>query len=180
GARRPARFEPDDRVVRTAACRQRKFQASSLKSRDTVMNPSTQASDVKSQTFRGLDPIRTELDNGVVLLAKHTTATPAVAINLAIRAGSSCDPPGWAGTAWLLSRVIDRGTATRPAAAIAEALDSRGITLTITVTRHLFTVACQCLSDDFEAVLALIGDVLMAPSVADSELAIRKGEVMTP
>ena len=37
---------------------------------------------------------------------------------------------------WLLSRVIDRGTATRSAADIAEELDSRGITLTIIVTRH--------------------------------------------
>src|SRR5260370_30286722 len=101
-----------------------------------------QTSDFKLQTFRGLDPIRTELDNGVVLLAKKTTTTPAVAINLAMRAGSICDPAGWAGTTWLLSRVIDRGTATRSAADIAEDLDSRGITLTTSVTRHLFTIAC--------------------------------------
>ena len=126
-----------------------------------------------------LEPFRSQLDNGVVLLAKKTTTTPAVAINLAMRAGSICDPEGWAGTAWLLSRVIDRGTAARSAADIAEALDSRGITLTITVTRHLFTVACHCLSDDFEPVLALMGDVLMSPSIPETELATRKGEIVT-
>ena len=38
--------------------------------------------------------------------------------------------------------MIDRGTASRSAADIAEELDSRGITLTITVTRHLLSIVC--------------------------------------
>jgi len=126
-----------------------------------------------------LAPIRTTLDNGVTFLAKSTAMTPAVSINLAMRAGSSADPSGAEGTAWLLSRVIDRGTATRSAADIAEELDSRGITLTINVTRHQFSLVCTCLSDDFEFVLALLGEILMAPSLPDAELATRKGEVVT-
>ena len=36
----------------------------------------------------GLDPSRTVLPNGVTLVAKHTRKTPAVTINLAIRAGA--------------------------------------------------------------------------------------------
>ena len=75
--------------------------------------------------------------------------------------------------------MIDRGTATRSAAEIADELDSRGITLTITVTRHLFSLVCTCLAEDFEAVLALLGDILMAPIVPEAELATRKGEVIT-
>jgi zinc protease len=138
-----------------------------------------QTSDFKLQTFRGLAPRRTVLDNGVVFLGKETSTTPAVALNLAVRAGSACDPAGLPGVMWLLSRVIDRGTASRAASDIAEELDSRGITLTITVTRHLFSLLCTCLSEDFEPVLALLGDVLMWPSIPDEELATRKGEVIT-
>src|SRR5207253_1623693 len=126
-----------------------------------------------------LNPVRTALSNGVTLLARTTTTTPAIAINLAVNAGSASDPPGLAGAAWLLSRVIDRGTTTRSAAAIAEALDSRGITLSISVTRHLFTLACRCLADDFEPVLELLADIVRSPSVPDDELVIRKGEVVT-
>ena len=37
------------------------------------------------------------LDNGAVVLAKETRKTPAVTINLAMRAGSICDPAGRAG-----------------------------------------------------------------------------------
>jgi zinc protease len=126
-----------------------------------------------------LSPVRTALDNGATLLVKQTKTTPSVAISLSMRAGSIADPPGQAGLTWLLSRAIDRGTATRSAAAIAEELDSRGITLSVLVTRHLFTLVCTCLADDFEPVLALIGDIVMCPSLPEDEITTRKGEVVT-
>jgi zinc protease len=126
-----------------------------------------------------LNPVRTRLDNGATLLVKQTTTTPAVAVTLSLRAGSIADPPGLEGMTWLLSRVIDRGTATRSAADIAEALDSRGITLTILVTRHGFSLGCRCLAEDFAAVLALLGDIVMAPSLPEDEIATRKGEIIT-
>jgi zinc protease len=127
----------------------------------------------------GLAPTRTVLDNGAILLTKATHTTAAVAVNLAMRAGSIADPAGLPGMTWLLARAIDRGTATRAAADIAEELDGRGITLTITVTRHLFSLVCTSLAEDFEAVLALLGEMLMAPSLPDEEIATRKGEVIT-
>src|SRR4051794_27656652 len=126
-----------------------------------------------------LTPVRSVLGNGATLLVKQATTTPSVAISLAMRAGSIADPAGMSGMTWLLSRVIDRGTATRSAADIAEELDSRGITLSINVTRHLFTIACTCLADDFEPVFALLGDILMSPSLPEEEIGTRKGEVIT-
>jgi zinc protease len=126
-----------------------------------------------------LNPVRAALSNGATLVAKHTSTTPAVAINLAVRAGSAADPAGQPGLTWLLSRVLDRGTATRSATDIAEELDSRGITLTITVTRHLFSLVCTCLADDFEPVLALLGDIVIMPSLPADEIAARKREVVT-
>jgi zinc protease len=127
----------------------------------------------------GLRPARTVLGNGAVVIAKQTTTTPAVSINVAVRAGSICDPPGGEGTAWLLSRVIDRGTAARTSEQIAEALDSRGVTLSVSVTRHLFTVSCTCLAEDFEFLLTLLGEILMVPSLPPEEIETRKGEVVT-
>jgi zinc protease len=127
----------------------------------------------------GLSPTRSRLDNGTVVIAKQTRKTPAVTLNIAMRAGAMCDPSGAPGAMHLLARVIDRGTATRSAADIADALDSRGIALTINVTRHLFSIVTTCLAEDFEAILALAGDILMAPSIPESELATRKGEAIT-
>jgi len=126
-----------------------------------------------------LEPLRAVLDNGVVFLGRQTTTTPSIAINLSLRAGSICDPEGAAGTTWLLSRVIDLGTARRSASDIAEEIDSRGITITIGVTRHLFSIVCTCLTEDFEPVLALLGEIVTSPSLPDAEIATRKGEVIT-
>ena len=127
----------------------------------------------------GLAPARTTFENGVVFLAKETRTMPAVTINLGMRAGSICDPADAPGAMFLLSRVIDRGTAGRSADDIAEELDSRGIGLTIRVTRHGFALVCTCLAEDFEPVLALLGDMLMFPSLPEPELATRKGEAVT-
>jgi len=127
----------------------------------------------------GLAPARVILDNGVVVIAKHTSTTPAVTINLNVHSGSAHDPQDAPGAFHLLSKVIDRGTTTRSTDEIAEELDSRGIALTTGVTRHFCSVVCSCLAEDFEPVLALLGDILMSPSIPDQELATRKGEVIT-
>jgi zinc protease len=102
-----------------------------------------------------------------------------VAINIAVRAGSIGDPADAPGATNLLARVIDRGTTTRTADQVAEELDSRGISLSVVVNRHLFSLVCTCLAEDFEPVFALLADILMRPSIPDAELATRKGEVIT-
>ncbi len=134
---------------------------------------------VSGQVRSGLAPTRTVLPNGVVIIAKETPTLPAVTISLAMRAGSVCDPIDAPGAVFLLSRVLDRGTATRSAAEIAEDLDRRGITLTITVSRHILSLVCTCLTEDFAAVCALLGDIVMSPTLPEVELAIRKAEVIT-
>jgi zinc protease len=128
---------------------------------------------------RGLAPARTTLENGVVVIAKETRKTPAVAINVAVRAGSICDPADAPGAMNLLARVIDRGTAARSADEIAEELDSRGISLSVVLNRHQLSAVCTCLAEDFDEVFGLVGEILMAPSIPPAELSTRKGEVVT-
>ena len=127
----------------------------------------------------GLSPNRTTLDNGLVTIVKETRKTPIVAISLAVRAGSVCDPPDAPGAANLLARVIDRGTASRSAADVADEIDNRGISLRILVTRHLMSLVCTCLAEDFAPIFSLLGDIVMNASLPESELATRKGEVIT-
>jgi zinc protease len=126
-----------------------------------------------------LAPSRAVLDNRAVVVTKETRKTPAVTISLAIRAGSICDPPAALGATYLLSRLIDRGTTERSTAEIAEELDHRGISLTISVNRHLLLASCTCLTEDFEPVMAILADILTEPSVPEAEIPTRKNEVIT-
>lgn len=126
-----------------------------------------------------LSPLRAVLANGVVVTTKETRKTPAVTMNLAIRAGSLCDPPDGVGAMFLLSKLLDRGTARHSTSDIADALETRGASLSLSVNRHILSVLCTCLSADFDAVLEIIGDILIQPAIPAAELAPRKSEVIT-
>ena len=128
---------------------------------------------------RGLSPTRHELPNGLTVLAKETPTTPAVTIYAGFHAGTAYDPRDCAGLAHFVSKTIDRGTESRTADQIAEELDSRGVSLTVAVNRHAMWLVCTCLSDDFERVLTLVGDIAIRPVFPASEVETRRGEIIT-
>jgi zinc protease len=134
---------------------------------------------MSSERQAGLAPTRQVLSNGAIVLAKESRATPAVAISATVAAGTIVDPPDVPGTAWFLSRVLDRGTERRSAEEIGEWLDARGIALAFGVSRHQLGVSCTCLSEDFHATLELIGEILAAPALPEHEIETRRVEIVT-
>ena len=127
----------------------------------------------------GLLPVRHVLSNGAVVILQETAFSPAVTINAVFRAGTLYEPHDLPGLAWLCARVIDRGTATRSADDIAEMLDDRGVTLRISTNRHVITMACTCLTEDFPEILSLISDVARSPVFPQDELDKRRTETIT-
>jgi zinc protease len=127
----------------------------------------------------GLAPVREVLANGVRVMAKESRTTPAVTIHAAIHAGTIYDPPAQGGVAHFIARTIDRGTTTRSADEIAEDLDSRGVSLTVSVNRHAIMLVCTCLVEDFEPILWLVADIVMSPVFPESEVATRRSELIT-
>jgi zinc protease len=127
----------------------------------------------------GLSPAREVLPNGLVVLTKTTAVTPAVTVNASIRAGSAFDPPSIDGVAHFVSKVIDRGTATRSADQIAEELDGRGVSLAVTLTRQLLSLTCTCLVEDFDVVVSLLSDIVRMSVFPVEEVRSRRGEVIT-
>lgn len=127
----------------------------------------------------GLNPKRVTLENGVTVIAKSNHTTPAVSMIVGVRAGAYADPLDRDGTAALSARVLDRGTVTRSADAIADDLDGCGASLSVVAGRHQTAIAATCLSDDFPAVLALAADVARHPRFADEEIATRRDNLIT-
>ena len=128
---------------------------------------------------RGLAPIRRVLPNGVTILAKETRTTPAITIYAGFQAGSVYDPPDCPGVAHFVSKTIDRGTALHTADELAEDLENRGVSLSVALNRHATWLVCTCLTEDFDQVLALVGDVAMRPTFPDAEVETRRGEIVT-
>lgn len=128
---------------------------------------------------RGLGACRDVLSNGAVVIAKSARTIPAVTIQAAIRAGSVYEPDEHLGLSHFLSRVIDRGTERRSAEEIAEILDYRGVALTINTNRHVAILGCTCLTEDFELILELVGEIAMRPAFPEIEIAKRRKEILT-
>jgi zinc protease len=133
---------------------------------------------VTTAVTHGLAGARQVLKNGAVILSKEAHTVPAVTFMVSALAGSIYDSNELLGMSHLTSRVIDRGTQKRSSDEIAEALDSRGVSLNVSANRHVLTVACTCLSEDFEAMFELVGEIVMQPAFPDDEIATRKGEVL--
>ena len=128
---------------------------------------------------RGLAPVRSVLDNGVRVIAKPASVTPAVTLHASFDAGTIFDPPSASGVAHFVSRTIDRGTASHAADEIAEQLDNRGVSLATMVNRHTLSLVCTCLVEDLDAILATLADIVMQPVFPDPEVETRRGEIIT-
>ncbi len=134
---------------------------------------------MSTAVVRGLSPVRETLPNGATVIVQETAFSPAVTFGASFRAGSLYEPDDLTGLSWLLGRVIDRGTATRSADDIAEALDDRGVSLRVSTNRHLMTASCTCLSEDFSDVLSLVADVVRNPVFPQDQLDKRRAEVIS-
>lgn len=127
----------------------------------------------------GLTPVRAVLSNGVAVVVQETSFSPAVTFTVAFRAGGLYEPDTLTGLAAFTGRVIDRGTASRSAEAIAEALDDRGVTLRVSTNRHVLAASCTCLSEDFADMLALVADITRNPIFHAEEIEKRRAETVT-
>ena len=126
-----------------------------------------------------LDPLRLTLANGMTVLAKETRTTPAVTVLVGIRAGTFYDPEGREGTAALAARVLDRGTLARSGVTIADEIDGRGAALSVVAGRHQITVSATCLAEDFDAIFALMADVIQHPAFDERDVMTRRGDLLT-
>ena len=127
----------------------------------------------------GLSPTRHVLSNGAAVIVQETAFSPAVTLALTFRAGSLYEADDCVGLASFVARVIDRGTATRSADDIAELLDDRGVALKVSVNRHVLTLTCTCLSEDFADIVALLADVARNPAFQEIEIEKRRAETIT-
>jgi len=95
---------------------------------------------------RGLAARRVVLENSAVVISKEARTVPAVTIQVSFKAGSIYERDDELGLSNLTSRTLDRGTARRSTEDIAEALDARGVSLSLSANRHALSVTCTCLT----------------------------------
>jgi zinc protease len=120
-----------------------------------------------------------ELPNGVRLLLIEDHDLPVVSVRLSMRAGQRDDPLGREGLAAMTSELLTKGTASRTAEEIAEAIEGVGGSLSAGAGADFFQVFSTVLSDDVELAFELMSDVLLRSTFPEDELELVRTQALS-
>lgn len=111
-----------------------------------------------------------KLENGMQLFVVERSDLPKVAVRLAARAGSMADPQGKEGLASLTAQVMKRGTTTKNAIDLDDALGNLGTSLNSSATSEIAVVNLEVLKRNLAPALGVIADIAMHPDFPSDEL----------
>jgi zinc protease len=110
------------------------------------------------------------LDNGMQLFVVTRHDLPKVAITLATRAGSGSDPQGKDGLASLAAQVLRRGTRTRTAIEIDEALGDLGTAINAATNAEITRLDMEVLRRNLAEAVAILADIARNPAFPHDEV----------
>jgi len=113
-----------------------------------------------------------KLDNGATLLLMERHGLPLVSFVWLMKSGGSiCDPDGHEGLASLTAQLLRKGTQTRSADEISEALDFVGASFDAGASHDYSSGAAEFVSKDLDLAVDLLADLLRNPVFPAEELA---------
>jgi zinc protease len=115
-------------------------------------------------------PVELKLSNGMRLLVVENHKVPTITLQLAIPSGTLQDPEDMRGIAEATAALIRLGTKTRDAKALAEAMADVGASINFFPGQDRGSVSVSSLTENFDAALALLADILLNPTFPQDEL----------
>jgi zinc protease len=114
---------------------------------------------------------RFKLKNGLEVVLAEFHDLPLVDFNLVIKSGGAANPPELAGLADMTRRMLDEGTKTRSAPAIADELATLGAVLGGGSSWDSSNASLSVLTKNVDGALGLFADVVTAPAFDAKEFA---------
>ena len=112
----------------------------------------------------------TRLANGLTVAIDPMPGAQSAAIGLHAFVGSRSEPEGKGGLAHLVEHMVFKGTRSRDARAIAEAIEDVGGSLNAWTSRDQTVFHARTLAPDVGLALELIADLVRAPKLDETEL----------
>jgi zinc protease len=110
------------------------------------------------------------LPNGMTVLVREHPVAAVVAVSLQVRAGSRFETAATAGITNLLVRSLVRGSTKRSAVQLAEAAEEIGGTVDASGEVETAEIRGEALARHWEALLGLIAEVVLEPTLAADEI----------
>ena len=119
------------------------------------------------------------LPNGLQVIAVSHHEQPAVSVRLIVRAGGAQDPPGKMGVASFAASLLDQGTTTKDAEAIASAIDSIGGAIGTGAGSDLTFVNAIVMKDSLSVGLDMVSDLVRHPAFAPQEIERQRQQILS-
>jgi zinc protease len=110
-----------------------------------------------------------KLENGLELFVVERRELPKVSVSLATRAGSVSDPAGKGGLAGMTARVMRRGTKSKNALEIDNALGDLGTALGWNAGRESARLNIEVLKRNLAPALGILSEVTLQPAFPEAE-----------
>src|SRR5262249_19836342 len=114
-------------------------------------------------------PVERQLANGLKLLVVESHRVPRITMQIRMPAGDVRNPPDVPGLADATAALIRLGTKTRSSKEIAETLAEMGASVNFSSGQDYATILVSSLTENFDAALAVLTDVLLNPSFPQDE-----------
>ena len=116
------------------------------------------------------EPVRTVLPNGCILIAKKLLGAPLVSLHGFVKGGTILEPSEKIGSVNLMVQTLRRGTETKTAQEIDDALERRGAELSFSSGHEGISIQLNCLPKDFADCVSLLGEIIRHPNFPETEL----------
>jgi zinc protease len=115
-------------------------------------------------------PSKKVLSNGLTVLVVPMPNAPLVTLQITVKGGSSQDPAHLPGLANFAASMLKQGTRTQSAQQIADKVELLGASLGINTDEDYTDISTTALSDNFNAVLDVVSDVVLHPTFSFGEI----------
>lgn len=115
-------------------------------------------------------PVEKTLPNGLRVVVVPRSQMPLVTAQLLIKSGGEVDPSELSGAADMTAALLTRGTTTKSATQIAEAIEALGGTLNSGAGWDSSTITTGVMSSRIGPALEILADVLRNPTFKDEEI----------
>lgn len=119
-----------------------------------------------------------KLPNGLTIATIQRTGVPLVTIQLLVKSGAFAEDPNKAGLANLTADMLTKGTKTKTATQIAEAIEFLGGSINSGAGWNSSFVSLTVTSDKLDQALAILADVVLNPKFDQKELDLLKSQTL--
>ena len=115
-------------------------------------------------------PVEKTLPNGLRVIVVQRSQMPLVTAQVLIKSGGEVDPTDLAGAADMTASLLTRGTTTRSATQIAEAIEALGGSIASSGGWDASTITTSVMSSRIDPAFAILADVVRNPAFKDEEI----------